>query len=220
MKYKCCVNMPIFDFDKSTKIIDICVPPELHLMLGVANRIYKDLELKHPTIAELFTSRIGLSKMKQFGFNGKACRKLMKSFHLLHFLFENNPEETVQVDINDERSSQTCDDLSNKESEDDIDTESEDMTDTDSEEDETDVTNLEKYPHVVALKNLFHLVEVCFGNQFVPENVEHVIKSFEQAWIILGIKNTVKSQPHNISSYSFFYFRKKQEFRVLLRAEQ
>ena len=38
-----CVNRPICSLDKDKEIIDIIPPPELHLLLGVVNHIFKNM---------------------------------------------------------------------------------------------------------------------------------------------------------------------------------
>lgn len=187
MKYKCCTNLPIFEINQTKKIIDICVPPQLHLMLGVTNRIYKDLEAKHPTITEIFIAKIGLSKMKQFGFNGKACRKIMKNFVCLYNLFEN---DNSNDQLGGKKLSSDCDFSDNS-----------DEQESEASEDSASATmrshssyvKYNEYPHVLAFKELSTLVEVCFGMEFQPEKVEVSVRNFEAAWTNLGLKNTTKS---------------------------
>lgn len=88
--FKNCVNMPLLDFDDDSKILTVLPPPELHLMLGAFNHLFKHLELQCPNITESWTTFCHVEKQSFHGgnFNGNGCKKLLRH---LSFLRENIP---------------------------------------------------------------------------------------------------------------------------------
>lgn len=108
-KYECCHNTPVLKIKEDYDIIELFPPPELHLMIGVVNGIFKALEKKYSEVAVNWSkvcyffitynsnkikSFILFSHLKQechvekdilFGgsFNGNSCRKLLKNLDKL-----------------------------------------------------------------------------------------------------------------------------------------
>lgn len=49
--FNCCYNNPIIKTETDYDILDIFPPPELHLMIGLVNTVFKALEKKYPDVA-------------------------------------------------------------------------------------------------------------------------------------------------------------------------
>ena len=49
--YTNCVNLPLLTGDGNTLILDICVPPELHLMQGIVKHLYGNIANEWPGVA-------------------------------------------------------------------------------------------------------------------------------------------------------------------------
>lgn len=85
--YGNCTNIPIVATEdpNNDQILHLIPPPELHLMLGVVNKIYSEMMLKHPDIALKWAKNCNLERHAYHGgcFNGNACRKLLKQVDIL-----------------------------------------------------------------------------------------------------------------------------------------
>ena len=82
--YQNCEHRPVFEDSDDTLILDKCPPPQLHILLGVFNQIFKFMADVWPAANE-WPAKLCLEKEAQFGgtFNGNSCRKLLKNLHLL-----------------------------------------------------------------------------------------------------------------------------------------
>lgn len=86
-----CVNNPMFDCDPSTKILHLIPPPQLHLLLGVVNKIYETMSSECGTEAEEWVKECCVSQDVYYGkpsFNGNSCRKLLKNSDKLRRIAE------------------------------------------------------------------------------------------------------------------------------------
>lgn len=195
-KYKCCTNTPVFDIsDKKTEIINICPPPELHLLLGAVNRIYNDLKKNHPTTAKEFVARLGFSKCSQFGFNGKQSRKMCKKYSILCNVISDHTANGTYIENMD------TDTGANDDSEEDLSEDEDEIEDSDDDDalgnDDTmeptpnEITSSNKY--VNALRSLDKVVHSCFGNMLAVHEFEGNIREFSLAYLQLNIKHTVKT---------------------------
>ena len=89
--------------DDSTLIIDVLPPMELHLLLGIVNKLYNHLDevLKqipgNEVTAEDWSAQCGLVRPKLHGgeFNGNSCKVLLNSIEKLENLI---PEANIELE--------------------------------------------------------------------------------------------------------------------------
>lgn len=88
--FKNCVNNPIISELDETLVLDKFPPPELHLLLGVVNKVFECLERMFPEISLEWAKFCNVQKELMHGgtFNGNSSRKLLKN---VSFLEENLP---------------------------------------------------------------------------------------------------------------------------------
>ena len=86
-KFKNCKNPPLFvNRDENQEIIDIVVPPELHLMIGVVNKLYDHMFAENKEISEQWAKKCNVQrdkKTKKLAFNGNSCRELLRHVDVL-----------------------------------------------------------------------------------------------------------------------------------------
>ena len=93
--YDNCVNPPLLPGADEELVIDLLPPMELHLLLGVANRLVQHLEEKlrgtgHQQLLDTWLSKLGLSRPAYHGgqFEGNGCRRLLRGADQLRTLAE------------------------------------------------------------------------------------------------------------------------------------
>jgi hypothetical protein len=95
--FKNCVRMPLLDCSDETLTLDILPPMELHLLLGIVNRLYKELDNRlialrgcHIRAAD-WASALNLREAPHHGgqFSGNACSKLLENVELLESMLRN-----------------------------------------------------------------------------------------------------------------------------------
>ena len=80
-----CVNEPLLTSrirDKDETILTIIPPSELHLLMGVFNKIYQEMKLKWPNVDEMWSEKLFVRPVGYHGgscFTGGDCRKLLQS---------------------------------------------------------------------------------------------------------------------------------------------
>ena len=77
--------------EAGTLVLSILPPPSLHLILGIFNKIYSELENLEPKVSQ-WSKRLNCSKTdyNDHGFEGNECRKLMKNLPALDEILESN----------------------------------------------------------------------------------------------------------------------------------
>ena len=73
--FESCVNKPLFDCDEDTEIIDLIPPPELHLLIGIVNRLYENMLVQFKEEGEEWVKHCYVSREVYFGsssFNGNS----------------------------------------------------------------------------------------------------------------------------------------------------
>lgn len=90
--FKCCIASPIPIFSPEEKIIEKITLPELHLMLGGVNKIFKELEKAYPVISADWAQSCNVYQQRYHGgeFNGNSCRIILKKTDVLQRLAEEN----------------------------------------------------------------------------------------------------------------------------------
>lgn len=78
-----CINIPLITGCEHTPIIKYIPPPELHLLLGVVQRIFDFLKRDVPEAADEWIKRAGVKLDHYQKFNGNNARKLLKKVDLL-----------------------------------------------------------------------------------------------------------------------------------------
>ena len=83
--FKNCVNSPLLQRNASTDcIIDLIPPPELHLLIGCFNHLFREMQKKWP-MADEWPKRVGVVQCGYHGgeFTGGHCNKLLKNVDVL-----------------------------------------------------------------------------------------------------------------------------------------
>ena len=78
--YKNCINLPIFSGEEDTKVLDIIILPELHLMIGVLDKIVDHMrrEFEDDTNKWLVFCDVDREvRHNGAGFKGNSCIKLL-----------------------------------------------------------------------------------------------------------------------------------------------
>lgn len=87
--YKSTVHPPIFTGQDETLILDIIPPPELHLLLGAVNTIYKSMLTECETDSLAWAKKCNVNREFVHGspaFVGNACKKLLEKVDVLRSL--------------------------------------------------------------------------------------------------------------------------------------
>ena len=74
--------MPIIKESPATEIIDVIPPPELHLLLGVVNKIFDKLQALYKKADLSWAKECGVSNVVTYGqrgFDGNGCNMLLKN---------------------------------------------------------------------------------------------------------------------------------------------
>lgn len=79
-----CINRPLLFGNDCTKVLDVCPPPSLHLLLGLMNSAYDNLAKTSPTVAEAWARAANVTRHAQFGFVGRHCRALLAKQDVLN----------------------------------------------------------------------------------------------------------------------------------------
>lgn len=94
--YKSCVYQPLFDQPDLTFILDLIPPPELHLLLGVVNRIFDELNKlwgNNLAYAWAKSRNIIRAEYRGGGLEGNQCRKLLEALEdLANTLRQERPD--------------------------------------------------------------------------------------------------------------------------------
>ena len=87
-RFKNCINEPIITTEGNDIILHLIVPPVLHLMMGAVNTVYDHMQSQMPDIVCEWAKQCNVTKDRNFGsgFNGNACRKLLKNVEKLHVI--------------------------------------------------------------------------------------------------------------------------------------
>lgn len=92
--YKKCTNTPIFFSENdSTQIIDIIIPPELHLMLGVVNKLFKHMLLEFEDESLKWAKICKVTREFVHGspaFAGNSCKILLEKIDILRGICRNS----------------------------------------------------------------------------------------------------------------------------------
>lgn len=78
--YKNCINLPVFTGDENTRILEIIPPPELHLMLGVMNKIVNHMQGEFSKETNEWTNLCNVQREITHGgtgFKGNSCKILL-----------------------------------------------------------------------------------------------------------------------------------------------
>ena len=90
MKHKSCISEPLIGYDDSCYVLDIIPPMQLHLMLGIVNRLYNFLDKvlvasKNSMKAKDWSDKLSISRRHYWGgeFIGNQCSKLLDNVDIL-----------------------------------------------------------------------------------------------------------------------------------------
>lgn len=67
----------LFSGGHDTTVLSVCTPPPLHLILGIVNCIYEAVRNVNSEIAAEWVKKCNVERQSEFGFNGRACLKLI-----------------------------------------------------------------------------------------------------------------------------------------------
>lgn len=96
--FKSCVHPPLLDQPDGIRVIDVIPPMELHLSLGIVNRLYKELDAKLCELpscsmrAEDWAKRLSIHQSPHHGgqFAGNCCSKLLQHVDLLQQMLQSS----------------------------------------------------------------------------------------------------------------------------------
>ena len=79
-EYKSCVHPPLISGDDRDIFIQHLPPPELHLLLRITNKLFKELQKCDADIAQQWIASMGITQPQLHGgeFNGNMCRKMLQ----------------------------------------------------------------------------------------------------------------------------------------------
>ena len=82
--YKNCINLPIIPGDDTERILDICAPPELHLMQGILKHIFDSIYKEWDNVTS-WLSHINVNQKNYHHgtFVGNDCLKMLKNIDIL-----------------------------------------------------------------------------------------------------------------------------------------
>ena len=88
-QYKNCVNQPLITGNDDEYILDICVPPELHLMQGIVKHIYDNMCKDWPKVSLWLSHICVYQKNYHHGaFVGNDCMRMLKNVDVLQHICE------------------------------------------------------------------------------------------------------------------------------------
>lgn len=95
--YKNCINLPLPKGTANTKIVDVVTPPELHLLLGTVNTIWKSLYGCAPVTASSWATKCSVVREGLHGgeFKGNSCKILLNRIDELECIAKNNTDFAV-----------------------------------------------------------------------------------------------------------------------------
>lgn len=82
-RYFNCAHTPLIHGNDETKILDVCPPPSLHLLLGIVNAIYNSVAEHNLELAQSWAKASSATRHAQFGFTGRHCHNLLKRRSML-----------------------------------------------------------------------------------------------------------------------------------------
>ena len=96
--YTNCTSEPLLYGNADDCIIDICAPPELHLMQGIFKHIFDKMSLEWPNVS-LWLNSINVNQKNYHhgSFVGNDCLKMMKNIHILQQMAPLNIQKYVHI---------------------------------------------------------------------------------------------------------------------------
>lgn len=98
--FKNCVCHPMIQGNDSDILIQKIPLPELHLLLRIVNKIFKELQATAPKESEEWLAKIGIVQPKLHGgeFTGNMCRRLLKHVPCLQVIGQTSPRHTSLIE--------------------------------------------------------------------------------------------------------------------------
>ena len=81
-----CVNVPVFTRDEDILILDIILPPELHLLLGALNTSFSHMQKVNEQVCLQWARKCNVQRQCTYGsptFAGNACKTLLEQVDIL-----------------------------------------------------------------------------------------------------------------------------------------
>ena len=96
--YTNCINKPLLPGDADERILDICAPPELHLMLGIVKHLYDNMYAECPDVS-LWLKSINVKQKKYHhgAFVGNDCLKILRNVDRLQQNYPLNIQKYVHI---------------------------------------------------------------------------------------------------------------------------
>ena len=85
-----CEFVPMAIFPRSGRIMDYVPIPELHILMGIVNKLYKEMSRIYENVAKWPAQLYLVADKPRNKFNGNACRKLLKNILLLRALIDHD----------------------------------------------------------------------------------------------------------------------------------
>lgn len=96
--YNNCVNKPLLPGDANERIIDLCAPPELHLMQGIVKHVYDKMYTEWSNVS-LWLKKINVDQRNYHhgSFVGNDCFKMLKNVDILQHIAPLDMQKYVHV---------------------------------------------------------------------------------------------------------------------------
>ena len=95
-RYKCCIYKPLFgddDDDDDLEVLDLFMIPELHIFLGIVNRLVRALNAQWGEFYNWCDNNLILYKnYNDHEMDGNSCRDVLKKLPSLEIALEGEPE--------------------------------------------------------------------------------------------------------------------------------
>ena len=97
-QFKNCVHEPILPGSDDAEILDVLAPPELHLLLGIVNHLFRGMKTIWDA-ASIWPEKLHISPASYHGgenFNGPGCHKLLQNIDQLELLVQTSSSFQAQ----------------------------------------------------------------------------------------------------------------------------
>ncbi|CAL4067310.1 unnamed protein product, partial [Meganyctiphanes norvegica] len=95
--YTNCINQPLLTGDDHERILDICAPPELHLLQGIVKHVYDNMYKNWPHVS-LWLDKINVKPTNYHhgSFVGNDCLRMLKNVDILQQMAESDDKHIIQ----------------------------------------------------------------------------------------------------------------------------
>ncbi|CAH0551184.1 unnamed protein product [Brassicogethes aeneus] len=85
-QYENCIGLPLLVGDSDKPVLHYIPPPELHILLGIVQKLFDTLKMEYPEVALEWVKRLFIGFYHYGKFNGNSARKILKNVAILETL--------------------------------------------------------------------------------------------------------------------------------------